>query len=161
MKYLNKKEFNLCFLWELQRYPPKVARDLLRECRNDVRFHGWWYAQKKWWKFIGMDRKDGACPVCGSTDWWYRPASDLGPGGWLCAKCHPEPEKKEERRLVDLSYFTLAEGQKILAVWRQEGKPAIPLSQGVRCVDLEKFLSWPTNSEHVEVVKTGQKSISW
>jgi len=32
-------------------------------------------------------------------------------------------------------------------------RAAIPLSQGVRCSDLEKFLAWPTNSEHIKVVK--------
>lgn len=65
MEYLNKKEFNLRFLRELQCYPLKVARDLLRECRNDIRFKGWWYAQRRWAKFIGLDKKEGACPVCG------------------------------------------------------------------------------------------------
>ncbi|MBA7663390.1 hypothetical protein ES703_71430 [subsurface metagenome] len=154
MEYLSKKEFNLRFLRELQCYPPKVARDLLRECRNDIRFGGWWYAQRRWGKFIGLDKKEDACPVCGSTDWWYRPASGLGgPGARLCGRCHPEPGTKVERSPVDLSYFTIEEGERMLAVWRQEGKSAIPLSQGVRCLDLEKFLAWPTNSEHVKVVK--------
>lgn len=56
MEYLSKKEFNLRFLSELQRYMPKVARDLLRECQNDVWFRGWWYAQRRWAKFIGLDK---------------------------------------------------------------------------------------------------------
>lgn len=106
------------------------------------------------WKFIGMDRKEGACPVCGSSDWWFRPASELGgPGGRLCGRCHPKSGEKVERGSVDLSYFTIEEGERILAVWRQEGKPAISLSQGVRCLDLERFLSWPINLEHVKAVK--------
>jgi len=154
MKYLSKREFNLRFLSELQRYTPKVAKDLLRECRNDIQFGGLRYAQRKWAKFIGLDKKEGACPVCGSSTWWYRPTSELGgPGERLCARCHSKPGEKVERSPVDLSYFTLAEGERILAVWRQEGKPSIPLSQGVKCLDLEKFLSWPTNSEHVKAVK--------
>ena len=94
MEYLSKKEFNLRFLWELQRYPPKVARDLLRECRSDIRFRGWWYAQRRWAKFIGLDKKEDACPVCGSSDWWYRSASGLGgSGSRVCGRCHPNPGK--------------------------------------------------------------------
>ena len=101
MEYLSKKEFNLRFLWELQRYSPKVARDLLRECQNDIRFHGWWYAQRRWAKFIGLDKKENACSVCGSTDRWYRPASELGgPGERLCSRCHPQPGKRVEKSLV-------------------------------------------------------------
>jgi len=149
MEYLSKKEFNLRFLWELQRYPPKVARDLLHECRDDIRFRGWWYAQRKWAKFIGLDKKDGAYTVCGSTNWWQRPD-----GGWVCGRCHPKPGEREGRKSpVDLSYVSIEEGERILAIWRQEEKPVIPLSQGVSCLDLEKFLSWPTNSEHVKAVK--------
>ena len=71
MEYLSKREFNLRFLWELQRYPPKVARDLLHECRNDIRFQGCWYAQRRWVKFIGLDKKDGpalfVAPVTGGV----------------------------------------------------------------------------------------------
>ena len=96
MEHLSKKEFNLRFLWELQGYTLKVARDLLHECRNDVRFRGLRYAQRRWAKFIGLDKKDGACPVCGSSDWWYRPSSELGgPGERLCSRCHPKPGEKE------------------------------------------------------------------
>ncbi len=37
-------------------------------------------------------KPSGKCFVCGSEDWWWRPASGLGgPGGWLCGKCHPNP----------------------------------------------------------------------
>jgi len=53
---------------------------------------------------------------------------------------------------LDLSYsFTLDERGTILAIWRQEGKPAIPLSHGRKCADLEKFLSVATNGEYVLV----------
>jgi len=31
------------------------------------------------------------CPVCKSTDWWWRPACEQGPGDWLCGRCHPQP----------------------------------------------------------------------
>ena len=148
MEYLGKKEFNLRFLWELQRYTPRVARDLFRECRNDIRFKGWWYAQRKWAKFIGLDKEEDACPVCSSSDRWQRPD-----GGQVCGRCHPKPGERVERSPVDLSYLTIEEAERILAVWRQQGRPAILLSQGIRCVDLEKFLAWPINSEHVEAVK--------
>lgn len=98
MEFLSKREFNLRFLWELQRYPPKVARDLLHECRNDIRFSGLWYAQGRWAKFIGLDIEEGACSVCGSSDWWYRPVSEFGgPGERLCGRCHPKPGEKVER----------------------------------------------------------------
>lgn len=56
MEYLSRKEFNLRFLWELQRYLPKVARNLFRECHNDIRFEGWHYAQRKWAKFIHLGK---------------------------------------------------------------------------------------------------------
>ena len=84
MEYLSKKEFNLRFLWELQRYPPKVARDLLRECRNDIRFQGWWYAQRRWAKFIGLDKKDGlALFVAPATGGVGLPVSlAAGVSGW-------------------------------------------------------------------------------
>lgn len=91
MKYISKEEFNLRFLWELERYPAKAARDLLHECRNDIRFKGWWYAQGRWAKFIGLDKEEGTCPVCGSNNWWRR--SD---GGRVCGWCHPRPREKEE-----------------------------------------------------------------
>ncbi len=81
MEYLSKEEFNLRFVGELQRYPPKVARDLLRECQNDIQSQGWWYAQRRWAKFIGLDKEEGTCTVCGSNDWWYRPASKFGGPG--------------------------------------------------------------------------------
>jgi len=39
--------------------------------------------------------KKGTCPACGSSDWWWRPASGLGgPGGWVCGRCHPNPNKE-------------------------------------------------------------------
>lgn len=35
------------------------------------------------------------CPVCGGTEWWWREPSPLrGPGGWVCQRCHPNPEKE-------------------------------------------------------------------
>ncbi len=53
---------------------------------------------------------------------------------------------------LDLSYsFTLDERGTILAIWRQEGKPAIPLLHGRKCADLEKFLIVATNGEYVLV----------
>ncbi len=36
--------------------------------------------------------RSGKCHICGSTDWWFRPASELGGSGeWLCNRCHPKP----------------------------------------------------------------------
>lgn len=88
------REFNTRFLLATQPYMPKVAKALIRECREDIKMFGWEFAQKKWAKFIEIP-KEGTCPVCGSSDWWYRPASDLGgPGGWLCNRCHPNPNKE-------------------------------------------------------------------
>lgn len=47
------KEFNSRFLLAVQCYPPKVARELVRECRDDIKAFGWERAQKKWAKFLG------------------------------------------------------------------------------------------------------------
>lgn len=55
-KYLSKREFSERFLWELTGYPKGVARDLLRECRNDIRFRGRHYAQRRWGRFIFLDK---------------------------------------------------------------------------------------------------------
>ena len=39
-----------------------------------------------------MRKPSKSCYVCGSNNWWWRPASELGgPGGWLCGRCHPNP----------------------------------------------------------------------
>jgi len=86
------KEFNTCFLLATQPHPPKVAKALLRECQEDIKMFGWEYAQQKWAKFIEIP-KQGTCPICGSSEWWYRPASALGgPGGRVCGRCHPKPK---------------------------------------------------------------------
>lgn len=50
---LSKKEFNVRFLLKTRPYIPKVARNLVRECREDIEMFGLEYAQKKWAKFIG------------------------------------------------------------------------------------------------------------
>lgn len=36
------------------------------------------------------------CHLCHSTDWWWRPTSQWGPGEWLCNVCHPNPNKEAE-----------------------------------------------------------------
>ena len=88
------KEFNARFLLATQCYMPEVALDLLRQCREDIFYEGFEYAQYKWAEFIEIP-KAGTCPVCGSSDWRYRPASELGgPGGRLCGQCHPNPDKE-------------------------------------------------------------------
>lgn len=105
---MDKQEFNMRFLWELQRYTPKVARDLLHECCNDVRFRGFEYAQRRWAKFIGLDKKDDACSVCGSSNWWYRQASECGcPGERLCSRCHPKPREKKGESPIELGWASL------------------------------------------------------
>lgn len=53
---LTKKEFNARFLLATQSYMPKVARNLVRECREDAEMFGWEYTQNKWAKFVGGDR---------------------------------------------------------------------------------------------------------
>lgn len=49
---LTKKEFSLRFLLAAQHYMLKVARALIRECREDIELFGLEYAQQKWAKFI-------------------------------------------------------------------------------------------------------------
>lgn len=86
------KEFNARFLLATQPYSPALARRLIEEVREDIKMFGWGNAQSKWSKFIEIP-KEGTCSVCGSSDWWYRPASELGgPGKRLCVKCHPKPK---------------------------------------------------------------------
>ena len=105
------KEFNRRFLLAIQPYPPRLGKQLLRECREDIVLLGWKHAQQKWAKFVELP-KEGACPICGSTDWWDRPASRLGgPGARLCAKCHPKPGGKGGKSPVDLSCFTIEEAE--------------------------------------------------
>jgi len=36
------------------------------------------------------ERPVAPCWHCGGTDYWQRPV-ERG-GGWLCARCHPEPK---------------------------------------------------------------------
>lgn len=52
MKSLKLREFSIRFLLATQPYMPKVARDLVRECREDIKIFGLEYAQKKWAKFV-------------------------------------------------------------------------------------------------------------
>lgn len=88
------KEFNTRFLLATQPYMPKVSLQLIRECRQDIKMFGWEYTQNKWAKFVEIP-KEGTCPICGSSEWWYRPASALGgPGGRVCGRCHPNPSKE-------------------------------------------------------------------
>ncbi len=51
---MTKQEFNIRFLLATQCYMPKVARALIRECRDDIELFGLEYAQKKWAKFVGI-----------------------------------------------------------------------------------------------------------
>ena len=51
---LTKKEFSLRFLLAAQCFMPKVARELIRECRDDITIFGLEYAQEKWAKFVGI-----------------------------------------------------------------------------------------------------------
>lgn len=95
------QEFNLRFLLATQPCMPRVALALIRECREDIEIFGLKYAKRKWAKFVEIP-KEGTCPVCGSNDWWYRPASELGgPGERLCARCHPKPGEKARKENND------------------------------------------------------------
>lgn len=51
---MTKKEFNIRFLLAAQHYIYKVARALIRECREDIEIFGLEYAQRKWAKFVGI-----------------------------------------------------------------------------------------------------------
>jgi len=51
---MTKQEFNIRFLLAAQHYIYKVARDLVRECREDIKTFGLEYAQRKWAKFAGI-----------------------------------------------------------------------------------------------------------
>lgn len=48
------KEFNTRFLLATQCFMPKLARQLIRECREDIEIFGLEYAQQKWAKFVGI-----------------------------------------------------------------------------------------------------------
>jgi len=52
---LTKKQFNIRFLLATRLYMPKVALNLVRECRDDIRIFGLNFAQKKWAKFINEE----------------------------------------------------------------------------------------------------------
>lgn len=52
MKSLKLREFNIRFLLAVQPYMLKVARALIRECREDIEMFGMEFAQRKWAKFI-------------------------------------------------------------------------------------------------------------
>jgi hypothetical protein len=49
---LKMEQFNLRFMLALDCYMPSVARSLMKDCREDIKFFGFEYAQKKWSKFI-------------------------------------------------------------------------------------------------------------
>lgn len=53
---MTKKEFNIRFLLATQGYMPKVAKRLIRECREDIEMFGLEYAQKKWARFIEIEK---------------------------------------------------------------------------------------------------------
>ena len=47
-------------------------------------------------KNAGAGRPTYPCPICGSTDWWWRQNNWAPKGEWLCARCHPNPNKEAE-----------------------------------------------------------------
>jgi len=51
---MTMQEFSLRFLLAAQPYMLKVARALIRECREDIGIFGLEYAQRKWAKFVGI-----------------------------------------------------------------------------------------------------------
>jgi len=88
------REFFHRFLTETMCYIAPVARRLITEANEDLEIFGADYTLDKWAKFVEVP-KEGTCPVCGSSEWWYRPASELGgPSARLCGRCHPNPNKE-------------------------------------------------------------------
>lgn len=57
------EEFNLRFLLALSCYIPSVAKELLEDCRDDIRLSGFEYAQKKWSRFIECSLTGKAKPI--------------------------------------------------------------------------------------------------
>ncbi len=51
---ITKQEFNIRFLLAAQPYMLKVARTLIRECREDIELFSLEFAQRKWAKFAGI-----------------------------------------------------------------------------------------------------------
>ena len=49
---VSKAQFNLRFMLALDCYMPSVARLLMKDCKEDIEFFGFEYAQKKWVLFI-------------------------------------------------------------------------------------------------------------
>jgi hypothetical protein len=56
-------EFNLRFLLALDCYVPGVAKELLRDCREDIKMFGFEFAQKKWSRFIEYSLNGRAKPI--------------------------------------------------------------------------------------------------
>lgn len=51
---MTKQEFSFRFLLAAQHYMLKVARTLIRECREDIEIFGLEFAQRKWARFVGI-----------------------------------------------------------------------------------------------------------
>ena len=62
---LTKSEFNFRFLLVTQRYMPKVARQLIREARDDIEIFGLDEAQRIWAKFLGLNDNEEECGQAG------------------------------------------------------------------------------------------------
>jgi len=45
-----KRKFTASFFRELDRYPPKVRINLLKDCQEDIEKFGWNWTIKKWQK---------------------------------------------------------------------------------------------------------------
>lgn len=87
------RDFFRHFLTETKRYMAPVAKRLITEVNEDIEIFDTEYTLKKWARFIEIP-KEGSCSLCGSSDWWYRPATELGgPGRRVCGRCHPKPNE--------------------------------------------------------------------
>ena len=52
MNRRERMEFNLAFLLALRSYPFAVMRELLRECREEIKDLGWEEARRRWERFV-------------------------------------------------------------------------------------------------------------
>lgn len=67
------------------------------------------------------------CYNCGSTDYWWREASQWGRGDWLCGCCHPRPKEeesvKEEVELINGKFVVKGKKEEVK---EKEVKPSEP-----------------------------------
>jgi hypothetical protein len=55
------------------------------------------------------------CSICGCTEFWLRDEG-VGPPGWLCATCHPRPERLTDAEMSKMREARAAEGRSLPVV---------------------------------------------